>query len=116
MSHKGLDELPLEIPKAHDVVRVAYGGEAPIWGDGDRGQTGIGLHICMIHKHKIQYTQPSAKPINTTCISMPYTMISDDSTHILLCCDRQRLVLLCLNVPYAHGVVSGAGDDEAAIT
>jgi hypothetical protein len=68
------------------------------------------------HEHKIQYTHPSAPPINTMCVSMPHTTISDNNTHVHLSCDRQHLVLLGLHVPYAHGVVQGAGDDEAAVT
>jgi hypothetical protein len=50
------------------------------------------------------------------CISMPHVTISDDNVHIHMYCDRQRLMLLGLHVPHAHGVVQGAGDDEVAIT
>jgi hypothetical protein len=47
---------------------------------------------------------------------MPHTMISDDNTHVRPYSYRQHLMLLGLHVPYAHGVVPGARDDEAAVT
>jgi hypothetical protein len=49
------------------------------------------------------------------CISMPYTTIGNDKTHVRWCCDRQRLVLPGLHVPDANSIVQGAGEDEAGV-
>jgi hypothetical protein len=42
-------------------------------------------------------------------------MISNDKTHVRWCCDGQQRVPPGLHVPDAHGIVHGAGEDEAGV-
>lgn len=117
MPHEVLDELPcLDVPEAHDGAKGTRSNEVSVGEAGDRCYTSVVLIYARHNQHKLQHTQLSKPPINTTIrISMPYVKVSDQNTHTVRFHDRQCFVLPGLDGPDAHGVVPGAGYDEAAV-